>query len=149
MSDNTVMFQASQAPIHNALLEGTHHRSGGLDPALRHHTGNGEAALDFGTAPVLQGLVIIDEEPVPASPAHISILAAFIQDKTRYDRFSHLPKTSQLSEVPNSQSLIGYSLISQQDIYLIVIDNTLFGRNEIKGLGSGCAFGHRHMVSGN
>jgi hypothetical protein len=45
------MFQASQASIHDALLKGTNHRSGGLEPALRHHTGNGEAALDFATAP--------------------------------------------------------------------------------------------------
>jgi hypothetical protein len=45
------MFQASQASIHDALLKGTNHRSGGLEPALRHHTVDGEAALDFATAP--------------------------------------------------------------------------------------------------
>ena len=51
-----------------------------LNPPLRHHTGNGEAALDFDTAPFLRGYVIRDEEPASASPAHISILAALIQE---------------------------------------------------------------------
>jgi hypothetical protein len=49
---------------------------GGLELALRHHTGNCEAALELDAAPFLRGHVIRDEEPAPASPAHISILAA-------------------------------------------------------------------------
>ena len=69
-------FQASQTLTHSALSERANHRSGGLEPALHHHTGKSEAALDFDTAPFLRGHVIRDEEPAPASPAHISIPAA-------------------------------------------------------------------------
>ena len=74
------MFWASQAPSHSALLKGTNHRSGGLELALRHHTGNGEAALELDTAPVLRGHIIRDEEPAITSPAYISILAALTQE---------------------------------------------------------------------
>jgi len=74
------MFWASQAPIHSALLKGTNHHSGSLDFALRHYTGNDEAALDFDTVPFLRGHVTRDEEPAHASPAHISILAALLQE---------------------------------------------------------------------
>ena len=73
-------FQASQTLTHCALSERANHRSGGLEPALHHHTGNGEAALELDTAPFLRGHFIIDEEPAVASPAYISILAAFIQE---------------------------------------------------------------------
>ena len=110
------MFWASQAPSHSALLKGTNHRSGGLEPALRHHTGNGEAALELDTAPVLRGHIIGDEEPAIASPAYISILAALTQKLNEVClRVSHSPKTSQLSEALHSRSLIGYSLILRHD----------------------------------
>jgi len=52
------------------FLKGTHHRGGGLELALHHHTGNGEAALELDTAPILQGHIIRDDKPVLTLPAY-------------------------------------------------------------------------------
>ena len=73
MYDNNVRFQASQAPIHDALLKGASHRSGSLEHALASHR-QGEAALEFDTAPFLQGRVIRDGTPALTLPAHIQFL---------------------------------------------------------------------------
>jgi hypothetical protein len=114
------MFWASQAPIHSALLKGTNHRSGGLEPALRHHTGNGEAALDFDTAPFLRGHVIRDEEPAPASPAHISILAALIQELNEvrqilaFTEDFAIKRGAQFSELNRLQPYLAASYLSNR-----------------------------------
>jgi hypothetical protein len=82
---------------------------------------------NYGTAPFLRGHVIIDEEPALASPAHISILAALIQELNEVRQilaFAEdfaIKRGAQFSELNRLQPYLAASS------YLFVIDNTVFG----------------------
>ena len=77
---------------------------------------------NFVTAPFLRGHVIRDEEPAPASPAHISILAALIQELNEVRQILAFAENFAIKRGALFLGLIGYSFISRQDTYLIVID---------------------------
>ena len=109
-----VRFQASQAPIHSALLKGLTTVMAALSPPSTITQATARQRWNFDTAPFLRGHIIRDDVPAPASPAHISILAALIQGLNEVRLILAFAEDFAIKRGALSQSLIGYSLILRQ-----------------------------------
>ena len=119
-------FQASQTLTNSALSERDNHRSGGLEPALHHHTGKARQHWilpqrpSYGdTSSEMQSLLPLRPHIFRFSPLHTRVnevrqILVFAEDFA-------FKRGAQFSELNRLQPYL------VANYYIIVIDNTVFG----------------------